>query len=129
MAPPQWPAGGIRTVIPRRRRPKPATPSTWRTSSGYFDAATNDALLARFARAVVRGGRLVVELRNPAQLARLVELPGGTSAIVVERERDLMVDQVTYDPAERRSRTERFIVRGWTCSKARGNRFPIVEAS
>jgi hypothetical protein len=39
----------------------------------------------------VRGGRLVLELRNPAQLARLVELSGGTSAIVVERERDLMV--------------------------------------
>jgi hypothetical protein len=71
----------------------------------------------------VRGGRLVLELRNPAPLARLVELPGGTSAIAVERERDPMVDRVTRDPAERRSRTERFIVRGWTRSKGRGNRF------
>lgn len=53
---------GIRIVVYRGDGDlKPATPATCRTSFGYFDAATNDALLARFARALVRGGRLVLE--------------------------------------------------------------------
>jgi SAM-dependent methyltransferase len=84
----------------------------WFTSFGYFDAATNDSVLAGFARALVPGGRLALELHNPARLARLLELTGGTGATIVERDGDLMVDRVTYDQAEHRSRTERFIVRG-----------------
>lgn len=83
----------------------------WFTSFGYFDAATNDSVLAGFTRALRPHGRVLLELHNPARLARLLELAGGTSAMVVERDGDLMVDRVTYDQAERRSRTERFIVR------------------
>jgi ubiquinone/menaquinone biosynthesis C-methylase UbiE len=83
----------------------------WFTSFGYFDSATNDSVLAGFARALVPGGRLALELHNPARLARLLELTGGVSATVVERDGDLMVDRVTYDQAERRARAERFIVR------------------
>jgi SAM-dependent methyltransferase len=83
----------------------------WFTSFGYFDPATNDSVLAGFARALRPGGRLLLELHNPGRLARLVELAGGSSANVVERGGDLMVDRVTYDQAAGRSRTERFIVK------------------
>ncbi|MFZ0042726.1 MAG: class I SAM-dependent methyltransferase [Solirubrobacteraceae bacterium] len=83
----------------------------WFTSFGYFDRAANDRVLDRFARALRPGGRLLLELLNPAWLARLLELTGGRSASVVERDGDLMVDRVTYNPADARSHTERFIVR------------------
>jgi SAM-dependent methyltransferase len=83
----------------------------WFTSFGYFDTATNDAVLARFARALRPGGRLLLELHNPARLARIVELTGGVTAALVERDGNLMVDRVTYDADEGRSHTERFIVR------------------
>jgi SAM-dependent methyltransferase len=61
----------------------------WFTSFGYFDADGNDSVLAGFARALLPGGRLVLELHNPARLARLVELTGGVSASVIERDGDL----------------------------------------
>jgi len=83
----------------------------WFTSFGYFDAATNDAVLAGFARALRPGGRLAIELLNPARLVALLALTGGTTAMVVERDGDLMVDRATYDPVDRRSHTERFVVR------------------
>jgi SAM-dependent methyltransferase len=84
----------------------------WFTSFGYFDRATNDRVLSAFARALRPGGRLLIELRNPAGLRRLLELAGGTLASVIEKDGDLMVDRITYDEADRRSRTERWIVRG-----------------
>lgn len=84
----------------------------WFTSFGYFDRATNDAVLQSFARALRSGGQLLLELHNPGRLQRLVELGGGSSASVLERDGDLLVDRVTYDRAEGFSRTERFVVRG-----------------
>ena len=39
-----------------------------RGSFGYFDRAQNDALLARFARALRPGGRLLIEMHNPGRL-------------------------------------------------------------
>jgi SAM-dependent methyltransferase len=83
----------------------------WFTSFGYFDRATNDAVLAHFARALRPGGRLLLELHNPQRLLRLTELAGGAVANVIERDGDLMVDRVRYDEAEGRSVTERWIVR------------------
>jgi SAM-dependent methyltransferase len=83
----------------------------WFTSFGYFDRDTNDSVLRRFARALRPGGHLVLELLNPGRLARLVELASGASASVTERDGDLMIDRVSYDVAEGRSRTERWIVR------------------
>lgn len=83
----------------------------WFTSFGYFDRPTNDAVLRSFARALRPGGRLLLELHNPGRLQRLVELGGGSSASVLERDGDLLVDRVTYDRAEGFSRTERFVVR------------------
>jgi len=83
----------------------------WFTSWGYFDPETNNAVLASFARALRPGGRLLLEMHNPARLARLIELAGGQSANMVERDGNLMVDRVTFDIPARRSRTERFVIR------------------
>jgi SAM-dependent methyltransferase len=83
----------------------------WFTSFGYFDRATNDAVLAAFARALRPGGRLLLELHNPERLIRLVELAGGAIANVTERDGNLMVDRTRYDEAASRSVTERWIVR------------------
>ena len=62
----------------------------------------------------------MLELHNPGRLIRLLELTGGSSARVVERDADLLVDRVTYDQAERRSHTERFIVRGVVMAGLKG---------
>ena len=83
----------------------------WFTSFGYFDPDTNDDVLARFARALRPGGRLLIELHNPWRLQRLLEQAGGSSAYVVGGDGELMADRMTYDAETRRSRTERFIVR------------------
>jgi SAM-dependent methyltransferase len=83
----------------------------WFTSFGYFDRETNDAVLRAFARALRPGGRLLLEFHNPGRLERLVELAGGSSASMMERDGDLVVDRVTYDRDEGFSYTERFIVR------------------
>jgi SAM-dependent methyltransferase/RimJ/RimL family protein N-acetyltransferase len=83
----------------------------WFTSFGYFDPQTNDDVLARFARALRPGGRLLLELHNPWRLQRLLAQTGGTSAYVVDKDGALMADRVSYDPDTRMSRTERFVVR------------------
>lgn len=83
----------------------------WFSSFGYFDRAGNDKLLADCARALRPGGRLVLEMVNPARLTRILELTGGTTAVLSERDGDLMIDRVSYDAEQKRSRTERFIVR------------------
>ena len=52
-------------------------------SFGYFDPATNAGLLGRWARGLRPGGRLILDLWNPAfflprQGQRRFDLPGGT---------------------------------------------------
>jgi SAM-dependent methyltransferase len=84
----------------------------WFTSFGYFEPATNDAVLAAFARALKPGGRLLLELHNPGHLARVLELTGGSIASLAERDGDLMIDRTTYGSADGYSHTQRFIVRG-----------------
>jgi SAM-dependent methyltransferase len=83
----------------------------WFTSFGYFDPATNDAVLAAFARAVRPGGRLLLDVYNPSRLRRLVELAGGQTAIAVDRGNDLIVDRISIDDEQGRGHTERFLVR------------------
>lgn len=83
----------------------------WFTSFGYFDPPTNDDVLARLARALRPGGRLLLELHNPWRLQRLLKQTGGTSAYVVDNGSALMADRISYDAESRMSRTERFIVR------------------
>lgn len=89
----------------------------WFTSFGYFDAATNDAILAGFARALRPDGMLLLDLQNPDRIARLAAPAHGTFAAVTERDGDLMVDRVRYDPDEGYSHTERFIVRAGNVRK------------
>jgi hypothetical protein len=56
-----------------RRSPSPGgRVVNWFTSFGYFDAATNDAVLAGFAHALLPEGRLALELLNPG-----AALPAG----------------------------------------------------
>jgi SAM-dependent methyltransferase len=81
----------------------------WFTSFGYFDAADNLALLRAYRRALRPGGRLVLEQRNPELLRRAVEAGGGTTAHVVDRGLDLLVDRVRL--AGGRAHIERFVVR------------------
>jgi SAM-dependent methyltransferase len=83
----------------------------WFTSFGYFDSATNDAVLAGFARALRPGGQLVLELHNPWHFARAVEVGGGDAASLLERGGDLLADQVRYDEQAGISVTDRFVVR------------------
>ena len=83
----------------------------WFTSFGYFDAQTNDRVLASFARALRPGGGLLLELHNPWRLQRLIATAGGSSAYVIDRDGDMIADRVTYDRETRTSRTERFVVR------------------
>jgi SAM-dependent methyltransferase len=83
----------------------------WFTSFGYFEPAENDAVLRSFARALRPEGKLLIELLNADRLAAVLKLTGGTTAVVSEREGDLMADRITL-PEPGRSRTERFIVRG-----------------
>jgi SAM-dependent methyltransferase len=83
----------------------------WFTSFGYFDTATNDRVLAAFARALKPGGKLLLDLHNPERLRRLLTLTGGNSAMLVERDGDLLIDRVSDDRVAGFSRTDRFIVR------------------
>lgn len=103
----------------------------WFTSFGYFDSATNDALLASLARALRRGGRLLLDIHNPARLARILELTGGSTASVAERDGNLMVDRITYNAADQRSRTERSSSATGACagSSSRSSRFPPSSSS
>jgi SAM-dependent methyltransferase len=98
----------------------------WFTSFGYFDPVTNDRVLASFARALRPGGRLLLELHNPARLARVVELCGGSAAAVIACDGDLMVDRsaITRRKADR-TRSAGSSERG-ACesSSSRWNRFP-----
>jgi SAM-dependent methyltransferase len=83
----------------------------WFTSFGYFDAATNDAVLAGFARVLRPGGSLLVDLQNPERIARLAAPAHGTFASVLELGGDLMIDRVRYDPREAFTHSTRWIVR------------------
>jgi SAM-dependent methyltransferase len=82
----------------------------WFTSFGYFDPATNDRLLSSLASALRPGGKQLLDVINPLRLGRLVELAGGVTAMVRERNGNLMVDRLSITN-EGRSETERFIVR------------------
>ena len=83
----------------------------WFSSFGYFDTATNQAVLRSFREALRSGGRLILDQANPERLRRGVEAGGGSFVHMAERGQDLLVDRVTM-VGEHRSLTERFVVRG-----------------
>jgi SAM-dependent methyltransferase len=84
----------------------------WFTSFGYFDDATDRALLAEWRRALGPGGRLLMDLQNRQRLLTLLSTLGGGPAVTLrERGDDLLVDRTTFDVATARTTTERIIVR------------------
>jgi SAM-dependent methyltransferase len=92
------------------------------TSFGYFDEATDRAVLRSWRRALRDGGRLLIEHQNRDRLAQMVLAGGGESHHFVERGDDLMVDRTRIDPARGRALTERILVRN---GRVRRTRFSI----
>jgi SAM-dependent methyltransferase len=82
------------------------------TSFGYYDDATDRAVLASFRRALKPGGRLVIDLQNSHRILSIISAAGGQSVALIERGDDLLVDRNRYDNASGRTLTERISVRG-----------------
>lgn len=80
---------------------------SWFTSFGYFGDDQLRQVLAEVAKALVPGGRFVVEVQHPHWLARELQ-----PAFVVERDGDLFVDRNRFEPLTGRIVSERVIVRG-----------------
>jgi SAM-dependent methyltransferase len=80
----------------------------WSTAFGYFDDATNRAVLAQIVRVLRPGGRLAMELDNlTAFLASYVP-----SRVVAAREGgDMLVDRYHLDALTGRFEAERTIIR------------------
>lgn len=81
----------------------------WSTAFGYFDDATNRAVLEQIVRALRPGGRLAMDLDNlTAFLASYVP-----SRVVAVREGgDMLVDRYRLDALTGRFEAERTVVRG-----------------
>jgi SAM-dependent methyltransferase len=78
----------------------------WFTSFGYFDDETNRSLLQQFHDALKPGGRLVLELQNPARLFRIL-----APATFVRRGDDIMVDLHEPDYETWHMNAERIVIR------------------
>jgi SAM-dependent methyltransferase len=89
----------------------------WFTSFGYFDDESNSKVLRGFHDALRPGGRLVMELQNPARLFRIL-LP----ATYLRRGDDLAVDVHDVDWEAWRIETERVLIRN---GRARSTRFSV----
>jgi SAM-dependent methyltransferase len=82
----------------------------WFTAFGYFDEDEEDRRVLRAAhRALRKGGRLLIENNNTAEL-----LGRWQPSLVVERDGNLMIDRSRFDPVSGRATTERVIVRDGT---------------
>jgi len=101
----------------------------WFTSFGYFDDATDRALLARWRAALRPGGRLLIEHQNRQRVLGLILNAGGTSTYVHERGPDMLVDRTTFDSSTGRMSTARISIRGDRVRRYRfGNRtFAFTE--
>ena len=84
---------------------------SWFTSFGYFDDATNRALLASWRRALTEGGQLMIEHQNRQRLLGVLNVTGGQATALLERGDDLLIDRTTFDVADGRTSTERISVR------------------
>ncbi|HEX2808727.1 MAG TPA: class I SAM-dependent methyltransferase [Kineosporiaceae bacterium] len=81
---------------------------SWATAYGYFDDATNRAVLGQMRGALVNGGRLVMDLNNIASRLRDFR----PSRVAAQRgPHDLLVDRYHLDPVTSRLEVTRTVVR------------------
>jgi SAM-dependent methyltransferase len=78
----------------------------WFTSFGYFSDDQNMAVLAQFRDALKPGGKFVLETLNITRL-----LLNFQPQHFIERDGDLMVDEIQLDVANARTLTERMVAR------------------
>ncbi|MBU2666882.1 methyltransferase domain-containing protein [Actinoplanes bogorensis] len=80
----------------------------WTTAFGYFDDATNRAVLSEIARVLRPGGRLAMDLDNAAKFL----MSFTPSRITASRANgDMLVDRNHFDPVTARFEVERTVVR------------------
>jgi SAM-dependent methyltransferase len=83
----------------------------WFTSFGYFDDATNRAMLSSWGRALRPGGKLMIDHLNRQRLLGVMAAAGGQALLIRERADDLLIDRTTFDVGSGRMNTERITVR------------------
>jgi SAM-dependent methyltransferase len=79
----------------------------WSTAFGYFDDATNRAVLDGIVRALRPGGRLAMELDNVTTFLAAYR----PSRVVAVRDRDMLVDRYHLDAVTGRFEAVRTVVR------------------
>lgn len=83
----------------------------WFTSFGFGDDETLRTILARMHRALVPGGRLVLETLNLHQLNLRPYETSHTKELVDENGTHFLIDRSCYDPHDGRLHGRRFITR------------------
>jgi SAM-dependent methyltransferase len=83
--------------------------TNWSTAFGYFDDATNRAVLAGIARALRPGGRLAMDLDN---LTAFLAWYRPSRVVAARADGDMLVDRYRLDALTGRFEAERTIVRG-----------------
>ena len=83
----------------------------WFTSFGYSDDETLRTLLARMHRALVPGGRLIIETMNLHQLDLRAHETTHQKQLSDDDGTHLLVDRSLYDPHDGRLHTRRLITR------------------
>jgi len=88
----------------------------WSTAFGYFDDATNRAVLAGIARALRPGGRLAMDLDN---LMRFLTSYAPSRVVAVRDDGDMLVDRYHLDALTGRFEAERTVIRGGRARQVR----------
>ena len=83
----------------------------WFTSFGYFDDATDKAILAIWRRVLKPGGKLIIDHQNRQRLIALIAAAGGHAVVLTQRGDDLLIDRTNFDVTTGRTNTERISVR------------------
>lgn len=79
---------------------------SWFTAYGYFDDIGNRRVLDEVFRALRPGGRFVIDMNNYAAM-----VCNWQSAVVSERDGNLMIDRKRFEPLTGRDVTERTVIR------------------
>jgi SAM-dependent methyltransferase len=83
----------------------------WYTSFGYFDDDGNARALGELHRALRPGGRLCLEVMNPAAVIRSVSARSGTLPSVTWQGEDHMIDETSIDLERGLAQTRHSITR------------------